>query len=118
MIPIHEIHMGKRIKEARKNQKISREALADLVAITEQYLGEIERGKRIPSLEVYVNLINALQISSDVCLKDNDCGSLQYIQNESLEILQMLQGLSPAQVHVVLSIVQDLIDYMQKEISP
>ncbi len=115
MISIDELHMGQRIKEARKNQKISRGTLADLVAITEQYLGEIERGKRIPSLEVYVNLVNALQISSDVCLKSNDCGSLHYIHNESLEIVHLLQGLSQRQVHVVLSIVQNLIDYMQKE---
>ncbi len=115
MISIDEVGIGKKIKEARKNQKVSRAALAESVAITEQYLGEIERGKRIPSLEVYVNLVNTLQISSDVCLRSSNCNSLYYIYNEILEIVTLLQRLSQTQVSMILSVIKILVSYMECE---
>ncbi len=115
MIFIHEIGIGQKIKEARKKQKISRAELADSVAITEQYLGEIERGKRIPSLEVYVNLVNTLQISSDVCLRSSSGNSLYYIYKEILEIVTLLQRLSQMQVRMILSVIKILVSYIEHE---
>ncbi|MCI8610770.1 MAG: helix-turn-helix transcriptional regulator [Clostridiales bacterium] len=115
MICIDKIGIGKKIKETRKNQNISRAALSESAAITEQYLGEIERGKRIPSLEVYVNLVNTLQISSDVCLRSSKCNSLHYIYNEILEIVTLLQKLSQTQVSMILSVIKILVSYMEYE---
>ena len=115
MISINEVGIGQKIKETRKNQNVSRAVLAESVAITEQYLGEIERGKRIPSLEVYVNLVNTLQISSDVCLRSSDCQSLYYIYNEILEIVALLQKLSQTQVSMILSVIQVFVAYMECE---
>lgn len=62
---------GKRIKEARKKAKLTQDALSEKADIAVTYLGEIERGEKTPSLEVMINIANALGVSSDYLLRDN-----------------------------------------------
>jgi transcriptional regulator with XRE-family HTH domain len=45
------IVLGKNLREERKNRKFTMEELVNMLAISESYLGLLERGKRTPSLE-------------------------------------------------------------------
>jgi len=54
---------GEKIKTLRKTRGLTQEQLAALSGLSIQYIGEIERGKRNPSLTSVENLATALGLS-------------------------------------------------------
>ena len=54
------IDFGKRIRVLRRAQRITQEELAEQIGISHSFMGHIERGTRIVSLETLVHLCNTL----------------------------------------------------------
>lgn len=65
-------HIGRQIKKARSNKKITQAALAEQVEMSTTYISHIETAKKQASLEVIVRLANALDVTVDQLL----CGHL------------------------------------------
>jgi len=86
--------LGSRIREARTEKHYTQQQLAELAGIGQMYLGEIERGAKMPSLKSFVRIIEALDISADYVLRDELPSGEHYIYDE---ITQKLKGLSPKQ---------------------
>ena len=99
--------LGKRIKEARKKLKLTQEELAEKAKISDVYLGEIERGTKIPSVPVLVDLIEALEVSADYLLLDS-LNSANVIVNN--EITEKLSKLTPKQRKTALDILNAYIN--------
>jgi transcriptional regulator with XRE-family HTH domain len=57
--------LGRRIRRLREQRRFSQAELAHRSDISTQYLGEIERGRRDPSLSVASRLATALDTSLD-----------------------------------------------------
>jgi transcriptional regulator with XRE-family HTH domain len=53
---------GRRIRTIRNRARLSRERVAERAGINPNYLGEIERGEKWPSLEVLESLSKALNV--------------------------------------------------------
>lgn len=62
------IGIGKRVKAARTEQRLTREQLAEIVNVTPHYIYEIERGMKAMSLETLSAIATALELSSDYIL--------------------------------------------------
>lgn len=62
--------IGKNIRKYRNAKKISRDKLAELVDVSLNYLGQIERGEKLPSFETFITIANALEVSADMLLCD------------------------------------------------
>lgn len=60
--------MGTRIRQVRKIKGWSQEELAKSCGISMSFLGHIERGTRIMSLETFVRLCSALDVAADELL--------------------------------------------------
>ena len=60
--------MGMRIRQVRKIKGWSQDALAQKCGISMSFLGHIERGTRIMSLETFVNICQALEADADELL--------------------------------------------------
>ena len=58
-----QVLFGRKIRAVRKAAKLSREKLAERAGINPNYLGEIERGEKWPSLEVIGSVARALNVS-------------------------------------------------------
>lgn len=58
------------------------------------YLGEIERGAKMPSLRSFIKIIEALDLSADYVLRDELSSGERYIYDE---IAEKLKNLSPQQ---------------------
>lgn len=86
--------LGKRIREARINKQYTQQRLAEEAGIGQMYLGEIERGTKMPSLKIFIKILNALDISADYVLRDELASGDRYIYDE---ITEKLNGLSPKQ---------------------
>ncbi len=57
--------IGQNIRKCRTAKKMSIEELAFRAELSKNYMGMVERGERIPSLETLVKIINALDVSAD-----------------------------------------------------
>lgn len=64
-------NLGKNILKYRKARGLKREQLAENIGISLSFLGHIERGDRVASLDTLVKLANALGIGTDVMLVDS-----------------------------------------------
>lgn len=62
------IEIGSRIKAERKSRNLSQEKLAEMINVTPHYIYEIERGNKAMSLETFINVLEALQMSADYIL--------------------------------------------------
>lgn len=65
------IEIGARIKAYRKSMGISQEKLAEMINVSPHYIYEIERGTKTMSLETFVTLSEALNLSTDYILFGN-----------------------------------------------
>lgn len=63
--------IGTRIRAARLHRKMTQEQLADAVGVGVTHISHIETGNSIPSLQVFVDILNALDCSADqiLCLE-------------------------------------------------
>ncbi len=93
--------LGARLRALRKERALTLEALAERAEIGFVYLGEIERGLKMPSLNTFIRLVNALGVSADALLYDETESGAQY-QCGVLE--EALRPLSPARRAAVLQI--------------
>ena len=62
--------LGKNIRKFRLQAGIKQEELAEQVDCTGSHIGQIERGRRVPSLEMVVRIANALHVTVDQLLLD------------------------------------------------
>ena len=82
--------IGKNIRKFREIKKLRQEDLAGKTDLTTNYIGMIERGEKIPSLETFINILNSLGVSADMVLSDvldNGYKVKDSLLNEKLEKL-------------------------------
>ena len=56
-------HFGDAVRELRKTSGLSQMALAEKAGLSLNYVGEVERGEKLVSLETIVRLAKALDVS-------------------------------------------------------
>ena len=101
--------MGDRIKTARKNRGLTQEALAEKVDVTLYYMGEIERGTKTPSLDLFIRLVEVLDVSADYLLRDTV--SIGNVYGDK-RMARKLENLTPRQRAAVEALIDTYIEYL------
>lgn len=86
--------IGARLREARRKKGLTQVALAEIVNKEPSYISDIERGKKFPSMSLFIQLINALDISADFILRGELHSGKSYLYND---LAQKLDPLTPQQ---------------------
>ena len=60
---------GQRVRTLRRSQKLTQEELAEKLGISASFMGHLERGTRIASIETLVALCNTLKTSPQYLLE-------------------------------------------------
>lgn len=60
--------IGQRIKQVRIAKGLTQERLSELVGIGPSHMSHIESGSTVPSFEVFLSILNALDCSADALL--------------------------------------------------
>lgn len=98
---------GKRIKEARERKNITQEELADLINMSATHISVIERGIKVPKLDTFVAIANALGISCDELLIDS-------IEHPSIvvpdELSKAITNLSPKDRNKIIKMIRIYIE--------
>ena len=101
--------MGDRIKNARKKLGLTQEALAEKVDVTLYYMGEIERGVKTPSLDLFIRLVEVLDVSADYLLRDTV--SMGNVYGDK-RMARKLENLTPRQRAAVEALIDTYIEYL------
>jgi len=101
-----QVLFGRKVRAVREAAHMSRELAAEKSGITPNYLGEVERGEKWPSLEIICAIASALNISPPIFFEfegqETDPGILiqklhRLIENRTTEqqqqALRVLKGL-------------------------
>ncbi len=63
--------LGNRIRKIRKEKYMTQFTLAEEIGVSPNFLGDVERGVKSPSLETIVCIANVLDVSLDFLLFDS-----------------------------------------------
>lgn len=78
--------LGEKIKKERLVNKLTQAKLAEKVGISPTFLGQIERGEKIPSLETVVNIAVTLNVTIDGLLFETELSNSIIISELSLAL--------------------------------
>lgn len=98
--------IGKNLRQCRLAKKMRQEDLAEKTNLSPNYIGMIERGEKLPALDTFIDILNALDASADVVLAD--VLNTRYDIKTSL-ISEKVQKLSSKEQKTVLDIVDAVI---------
>ena len=98
--------IGRHIREARRARNMRQEDLAERTGLSVNYVGVLERGEKLPSLETFLELVNALEISADQVL--SDVLAVGY-QVKSSTLGEALAAVSPRDREMVCDVVEALL---------
>lgn len=100
--------MGERIKEARKQQDLTRSQLALFTNISPHYLYEIEKGNKAPSVTILYRIAKVLGVSTDYLL-------LEGKNTENDELDKLLEKLSAKSRENLSAILIELLNLTREE---
>ena len=83
--------IGKRIRRLRKKQKLTQEKLAEMVDISLSFMGHIERGTRVLSVDTLCRIARALNCSADELLGIGVSDQPGITRNEIEDIITQLE---------------------------
>lgn len=96
------IEMGERIRTLRKNQKLTRETLAELSNISTQFLADIESGKKGMTVFTLKKICLALHVTPNYIVYGNE-------NESSFDISPMIASLSQDKQIQLKGIIQEII---------
>ena len=99
--------IGENIQKYRKMKKLSQEKLAEMAGISANYVGQLERGKRIPSVKCLISVANSLEVSSDLLLLGLLDNSFEVIATELTKKMSVLSKESVENIYVALDYMID-----------
>ena len=100
--------IGRNIRKYRLANKMRQEDLAEKVNLSSNYVGMIERGEKIPSLETFIDIVNELKVSSDMIL--SEVLETGYIVKDSI-LNEKLSKLCPEDRNKIYDVLETLIKH-------
>ncbi len=79
--------IGARIRAARMQQDISQQTLAELTGVGTTHISHIETGNTVPSIKVFIAIINALNLSADELLRNQIHKAKHVLEGEMADLL-------------------------------
>jgi len=107
---VNKLTMGDRMREARKKQKLTQEQLAERLDISVEFVGQIERGLKLPSMQVFVKMVEALNVSADYLLRDSVSTGRLFGDNA---IGSKIEKLKPNQRIALEALIDTYIQYLE-----
>ena len=91
-----QVVFGNRLRETRKERGLTQEQLASMLNISTPHLGNIEIGKRGISVDLLMEMANALSVSVDFLIRgiDSPTHQIKNLLARTRELLDQIEALS------------------------
>lgn len=104
--------IGKNIKRARKEAKLSQQMLAERIGMSTVHFGRIERGERETSLEVLARIANCVNVPISTLLHgsmpEEECCALPVQSGFAARIGEISEGCSEEAKELMLRICREI----------
>ena len=104
MKPMKQSAFGTYLYNYRKKHKLTQQELADILSITMNYCGRLERGERPPGIDLLIRVSDTLNVSIDTLLKDESEYASKQAANEYVEKIEALPRVKREQLYNVIDI--------------
>ncbi len=123
-VEIDTISIGQKIRNERETLKLSREEFAEIIGLSDYYIGQLERGERQMSLGVLVRIANCLHLSLDYLIFGAE-NHLAYYSHETQglyntsnnhsynEITALLNKCSPKELKLIEKLLISILPYLK-----
>lgn len=102
-------NIGSLIKKLRIDKELTQEQLAERAGITPNYVGEIERGKKIPSVIVVFDIAKGLDMAASDLVRGVEKAPKGKTDNAQLtRISQAVEGLNSKELDFVINTINAL----------
>lgn len=105
--------IGKKIKEYRKLNDLTQEALGEKAELHYTYIGQVERGEKEPSLKSLINIAEALGIGIDKLLINYDLSS--EVNVKISHITNLLLNRTESELEMIYKIVKNLTQFLEAQ---
>ena len=104
--------IGKRIRKYREAKGWRQEDFAEKIGLSVTYTGMIERGEKVPKLETFITIANALEVSADLLLADVLATGYNI---KSSQMTEEISSLTPFERDRIYSVVNAMIQFEKKK---
>ncbi len=123
MLLVDNKSIGQKIRQEREKLGLTRQQLAELVSLSDYYIGQLERGERQMSLPVLVNIANVLHLSLDHLIytpfdyKVQEAAAVYKEDNNhrTIELNSLFNRCSATEQELILKLVKTLIPYLERK---
>ncbi|GAV21866.1 helix-turn-helix domain-containing protein [Carboxydothermus pertinax] len=118
--------IGQRIREERKKLNLSREDFAEILGLSDYYVGQLERGERQMSLSVLIKICNCLHISIEYLVSGRNLYEQPKVQENTLsynylppadkfdsELVNLLHKCSSLELKLITKITKTILPYIK-----
>ncbi|HZK87469.1 MAG TPA: helix-turn-helix transcriptional regulator [Syntrophomonas sp.] len=117
--------IGQRIREGREIFELSREEFAEMLSLSDYYIGQLERGQRQMSLGVLVKIANCLHLSLDYLIFGKpmyqpgliaDAYENSYVRDDvydTRDLNKLLNKCSPKELDLIKRLIKTILPYMR-----
>jgi len=117
--------IGQRIREEREKLGLSREELAEIIGLSDYYIGQLERGERQMSLPVLVKVTSSLHISLDYLIWGKITHDVYYVHDarntydisngsKDKEINELLNKCTLKELKLITKLIKTILPYISK----
>lgn len=103
--------LGKRMNIARKSCGLTSEGLSERCNVNATYIRQIEAGTKVPSLPVFVDICNALEISPTYLLTDM-LGQNEMSHFDALS--ELWHDAEPDQIRIITAMLRTALEEIKK----
>ena len=108
------MNFGEKITKLKKQKNLSQVALAEITGISRDAISKYERGDAVPSVEYAKRIADALGVSLDHLVSEND--KEEILDNDSIKRIKEIQKLPKEEKNKILSVIDSLIrDYKTQQ---
>lgn len=62
--------IGKNISKYHLAKRMTQDELAEKTGLSVTYIGMLERGEKLPAIDTFIDILNALEVSADMILNE------------------------------------------------
>lgn len=98
--------IGERVGQLRRQRKLTRAEFGEMIGLSEQYVGRIERGSRIITVAAISKICNVTGVTADYLIFGTE---------DPISKIALLYGLSRDQVQITLDIAMKVFEFLSTE---
>jgi len=100
------IHFGTNLRAERERQRLTRIALANKIGTKQDYIAQIERGSKSPSMKTLRRIVEALNVSADSLIFGTDESERDSVKGTLNELIGLLERKSVEDINALADIVK------------